>query len=198
MQRSTWALCLLCGLDGAGALSIWTPTTARAWRTRPSAAMAINSRPVRASDIEGHDGPISADELTVEWDHGVPWFSTNKVAELVEKHGCCCVRGVMDPAVIDALRDTVMQRYETCKAAIAKKGKQMTDPFAFYEICHETNISFLRYDLRLTPELSETCLADGKVRIRRAPSPCVRSLPPAWPGRLAGASALTLGAPHLT
>ena len=127
--------------------------------------MASDSRPVQAPDIEGHDRAITVDELTVEWDRGVPWLSAGKVAQVIERYGVCCMRGVHDPAVIDALRDTVMQRYETCQAALTKKGVQMTDGFAYSEICHEVKNSKFRYDLRLSTQLGDTCLAEGKVRV---------------------------------
>ena len=168
MQRSTWALCLLCGLDGAGALSIWTPT-ARGRRTGPIAAVASDSRSVQTSDTA--DRAITADELTIEWDHCVSWRSASEAAELIEKYGVCCMRGVHDPAVVEALRDTVLRRFETCKAAITKKGMQMTDAFAYNEICHEINNSKFRYDLRLSTRVGDTCLAEGKVRTSPEPSP---------------------------
>ena len=169
MQCRTWALCLLFGLFD-GALSIWTPT-ARGWRTGPIAAVSRRrSSRLRAFDTEGPDRVVTVDDLTVKWDRGVSWRSADEVAQVLEQYGVCRIRGVHDPAVIDALRDTVLQRYEECEAAIKKKGMKMTDGFAYNEICHEKKQSSLRYDLRLSTQLSETCLVQGKVCVCREPS----------------------------
>ena len=169
MQCRTWALCLLFGLFD-GALSIWTPT-ARGWRTGPIAAVSRRrSSRLRAFDTEGPDRVVTVDDLTVKWDRGVSWRSADEVAQVLEQYGVCRIRGVHDPAVIDALRDTVMQRYEVCEAAIKKRGMKMTDGFAYNEICHEVKNSKLRYDLRLSTKLTDTCLAEGKVCMCREPS----------------------------
>lgn len=98
--------------------------------------------------------PVSIEELTVEISASekasqMTQDSARAAARLLEKHGVCLLRNVLDPAAVSKLHDVTSRRFSEYKAALKSKGIKITDPYQFSEIAHRSRF---RHDMQLVNE----------------------------------------------
>jgi len=70
----------------------------------------------------------------------------NAAADAMAAYGVVCLQGALPMGQIQRYRAAVDKSFEACISALADRGLEMDEPFAFREICHRAP---RRYDMQL-------------------------------------------------